>query len=76
MAAVVSFIESVINVALSLVNFVINTIQGLFSLLQMIPQFVGYATSAILNLPTPLQVFATITVTVSVLLFIVGRPNT
>lgn len=76
MSALVEFVSSIMNIALSLINFVINTIQGLFSLLSMIPRFVGYATSAILNLPLPLQVFAALTVTISVLLFIVGRPNT
>lgn len=57
----------------SIWNFITSLFSGLVSMLQMIPQVVSMVTGTIGYLPSVLAVFATLTITVSVLYLILGR---
>lgn len=67
--ALSGIIDFLVTIVLTIQSFV-STLIGFFG---MIPQGVGLVTGAIASLPPVLTVFATATVSLSVLLFIIGR---
>ncbi len=56
-----------------LFGFVYSLIKGLLNVLYSIPQILSFTASSIGFLPSVLTVFATLTITVSVIYLIVGR---
>ncbi len=62
-----------VDTAQSIINFVMSLFEGFVSMIRMIPQIVTMVTGAIGYLPSVLAVFATLTITVSVLYLILGR---
>lgn len=65
--------SSLITLALSLVQFVINSIFSLVRMIQALFQFVSYSTVAIAYVPIELFAFVSIGISVLVLMFIIGR---
>lgn len=57
----------------SIINFVMQFFEGFISMFRMIPQIVSMVTGTVGYLPSVLAVFATLTVTISVLYLILGR---
>lgn len=70
-----NFLESLWDIILSLVGFVEQIAKGLFDLLKYLPEVVSMVTSSIGWLPSVLTVFATLSITVSVIMLIAGRNN-
>ncbi len=70
-----NFLESLWDIILSLVGFVEQIAKGLTDLLKYLPEVVSMVTSSIGWLPSVLTVFATLSITVSVIMLIAGRNN-
>ena len=70
-----NFLESLWDIILSLVGFVEQIAKGLFDLLKYLPEVVSMVSSSIGWLPSVLTVFATLSITVSVIMLIAGRNN-
>lgn len=69
----IKLLISIVNVIGALITFVINTIISLVTLLLNIPTYLTFIVSSINLLPTAIIPFAVATVTISVVLFIIGR---
>lgn len=69
----IDLVTSLVTVALSLVQFVINSIFSLIRMVQALLQFVSYSTVAVSYVPVELFAFVTIGISVLVMLFIIGR---
>lgn len=69
----IELLNSIITLALSLVQFVINTIFSLIRIIQALFQFVTYSTVAVSYVPIELFAFVSIGISVLVLMFIIGR---
>lgn len=67
------FLGSIWNAIQSIFEFVIQTVKGLVSVFLMLPKFISYVTSAIGFLPSLLAVFATATVAIAIIYFVIGR---
>lgn len=70
-----NFLESLWDIILSLVGFVEQIAKGLTDLLKYLPEVVSMVTSSVGWLPSVLTVFATLSITVSVIMLIAGRNN-
>lgn len=68
-------LESLIATVTALVQFVINTIEGLFTIIKYIPTYVTFLTSSIGFLPAVIIPFCTIYISLYVVKFILGREN-
>lgn len=68
-----SFFSSLWDIISSVIEFFKSFIEGLFTFLKLLPGLVAQATSAIGYLPSLVIVFATLTITISVIMIIVGR---
>lgn len=62
-----------IDIFNSVWTFIESLIKGIADLFSVIPQAVTYLTSALGYLPSTLVVFATLSITISVIYLIVGR---
>lgn len=60
----------------TLVKFVVNFIESIIQFLKMLPSCISMLMDSIAYLPSQVMVFATISITVSVIFIIVGRGRT
>lgn len=73
MGFIIDFFAGIATSLVSLVQFVFNTIKGLLSLLLSLPQLVSFLTTSFAFLPSVLIPFATATVALFIIKFIVDR---
>lgn len=65
-----SFVEDFFNQVASFLN---NLISGFINIFKSVPLAINMLSSSILHLPSTLLVFATLTITISVVYLVVGR---
>ena len=70
-----NFFVSIASTIESLISLVFSLIQSLFDLIKMLPTMITITTSAIGFLPDMVMLFATLSITVSVIYLMVGRNN-
>lgn len=68
-----NLLQSFIDILTTLVNFVINTITSFLILLTNLPSYTSFIINSINVLPNILIPFATISISLYVILFILGR---
>ncbi len=73
MSAIIDGIKSIVDFITNLVTFVIDLISNTIEFIGMIPDCVDNLSNAIQCLPGILTVFATVSITVSVILMMIGR---
>lgn len=69
----INLLTSIVNTIVSLVAFVVHALESLFSLITRIPTFISILVTSIGFAPNVIMPFAMATVSISVVLFIVGR---
>ena len=70
---IIDFFQWLIDIIASLINLVVSLVKGIVQLLSLIPSAVQSLTLSVGFLPSFLVVFATATITISVIFIIVGR---
>lgn len=73
MRQIIDFFNRLFEVIESLITFVINFIDNTLKFITMLPEVITQVTSSISWLPPALMVFATASVTVSVIFIMLGR---
>lgn len=68
-----NFFRQVISFIEMLIDFIVQLVTGLITLLTLIPQGLGFLFQIITNIPPILQVFALAAVSISVIFLIIGR---
>ena len=61
------------DLASNILEFFTNFVSSLFAIIKNLPKIIEFLTGAITALPSPLVVFATATIAITVAYFIVGR---
>lgn len=74
-AGIFDFFKQIADFIGSLIQFVVQMVDGLIRLLALIPKCVTLLTDSIGALPTLLIAFASVTITVSVIFIILGREH-
>lgn len=69
------FFQSLVDMVVSIGQLIGNLVGGLFDFLKVLPNVITMLSSSIANLPDIVLPFATISITVSVVLLIIGRSN-
>lgn len=70
MLSFLSFIVDTINM---LIHFVVNIVTSLVAIIRLIPTFTTYTFSLFAWLPQPYTLFAALGLSITVLLFVIGR---
>ena len=70
------FLQSLIDIIVSVARLVWNLLGGLVDFIKVLPSVISMLTSSIANLPDIILPFATISITAAVVLLILGRSNT
>ena len=70
-----SFFSSIWDIVTSIIEFFKSFIEGLFTFFKLLPGLIAQAITAIGFLPSLVIVFATLTITISVIMIIVGRES-
>lgn len=73
MSALISAIKWIVDLLENVVSMVENFFSSLLAILRNLPKVIEFLTGAITALPSPLVAFATITITITVAYFVVGR---
>lgn len=73
MSAITSTLNWLKDLAINILDFFVNFTESLYHVILNIPKVIQFLTGAITALPSPLVVFATATIGISVAYFIVGR---
>lgn len=73
MGAIVSFFQDCAEIITAVIDFVVNLIKSLIQFFMMIPTMIKYLTESIAYLPGPLLLFATMSITISVIFLTIGR---
>lgn len=68
-------LKLIYRLLVSLGEFFINLAEGLTDFLGLIPYVISMLTSAVANLPDIVLPFATVSITVAVIMLIAGRSN-
>lgn len=71
--SLVNFFEWIQNIVLSLWTFLESLFRGIGDMLKALPAAITFLTSGIGNLPPTVTVFATLTITISVVYLIANR---
>lgn len=66
-------IRSIVETISLIFNFFLNTVRGLFQFIGMIPTYVTFITSLISVVPAFAQVFFLGGITLTIILFIIGK---
>lgn len=69
----ISFFQDIGQMLSGVVNFVVTLVQGLLTLITMLPSLIADMTSAVGFLPTVLTTFFGVSVTVTIIFLIAGR---
>lgn len=67
--------ESLVDIVISLGQLVVNLVEGLFDFLGQLPVVLTMLTSSIGNLPDVVLPFAAASITIAVVLLVLGRQN-
>lgn len=70
-----NFAQSIVDMFVSIGQLVGNLIGGLFDFLKVLPNVITMLSGSIANLPDIVLPFATISITVAIVLLIIGRSN-
>lgn len=70
---ITNFFTSISDFLTSLIDFLINQITGLLQVFRTIPSVISMFSRAIAFIPPSIAVFATLTITISVVYLVVGR---
>lgn len=70
---VLDLLQSLVDTIVNMANFVVNTFQGLFEMIALLPSLVETLTAGIGLMPSFLAVFATLSVTILVVYFAIDR---
>lgn len=70
-----SFAQSILDAVVSIFSLIGNLLSALFDLVKMLPTVISTITLSIGFLPSMLLVFASLSITVSVIMLIAGRNN-
>lgn len=70
-----NFFLWIYNLIVDIIGFITSLVTGLINVLKSIPQILTFITSSIGFLPSVLSVFATLTITISIIYLIVGRQS-
>ena len=68
-----TFFSSLGDIINSLIQFVTGVVNGLFSLIKMLPSILSVSSTAVGYLPSLFAAFAALTIAVCVIFLIVGR---
>lgn len=69
----IEFFKMIGDAIFTVFQLLLNMVEGLVRFFLMIPQFLSYLTTVFAYVPSPLVVFLSVGVTISVILLIVGR---
>lgn len=69
----INLLESLLNIVITLCNFIYNTISSLIALIIQIPDQVEFLTTSLATLPPFVIPFATAFISINVILFILGK---
>lgn len=69
----ISFFQDIAQTLSGIVNFVVTLVDGLLTLIQMLPSLIADMTSAVGFLPTILTTFFGVSVSVTIIFLIAGR---
>ena len=69
----IEFFKMIGDAIFTVFQLLLNMVEGLVRFFLMIPQFLSYLTTVFVYVPSPLVVFLSVGVTISVILLIVGR---
>lgn len=70
----IDLLKNIVNILATIVEFLKSTILGIFNLISNISSWVTYSISLINSLiPTQILVFILLTITISVILFLIDR---
>lgn len=69
----ISFLQDIGQMLSGVINFVVTLVQGLLTLITMLPSLIADMTSAVGFLPTVLTTFFGVSVTVTIIFLIAGR---
>lgn len=72
---IVNALEAFFDIFRSLVAFIVSLVQSVFDMIKLLPTVVSLFVSSIGFLPSMLSLFATLSITVSIIYLIVGRNN-
>lgn len=70
---IISFFKDLAQTLSGIVNFVVTLVDGLLSLIKMLPSLIADMTTAVGFLPTVLTTFFGVSVTVTIIFLIAGR---
>lgn len=73
MGAIISFFTDIAEIISSVIDFLINLVKSLIEFITMIPTMVKFVTESIAYLPGALLVFASMSITISVIFLMIGR---
>lgn len=73
MSKLISSLKWIVDLLTNVVSMVENFFQSLIDIVKNIPKVIEFLTGAITALPSPLVVFATVTIGLTVAYFIIGR---
>ena len=69
----IEFFKMIGDAIFTVFQLLLNMVEGLVRFFLMIPQFLSYLTTVFAYVPSPLVVFLSVGVPISVILLIVGR---
>lgn len=70
---IISFFEDIAQTLSGIVNFLVTMVDGLLSLIEMLPSLIADMTTAVNFLPYQLTIFFSVSVSVTVIFLIAGR---
>lgn len=70
---IISFFQDISQTLSGIVNFLVTMVDGLLSLIQMLPSLIADMTTAVNFLPYQLTIFFSVSVSVTVIFLIAGR---
>lgn len=73
LAWIQTFLTSLGDILNSVLQFFIGVVQGLFSLIKMLPEIMSVSSTAIGYLPSLFAGFAALTISICIIFLIVGR---
>lgn len=75
MESIINFFQWISNLFEILFNFIVNFIDSILNFLKILPTVLTFLFSSISYLPDVLISFATIGITISIVLLLIGRQN-
>lgn len=75
MSWLIDFFKSLFGTITSVISFLISLVKSLIDFLISLPMFISTLTGSLGVVPSFMLTFVTITITVSVILIIIGREN-